>query len=205
MGARIGLFGGTFNPVHIGHLIIARAALEHLGLERIVLIPSANPRHKSPEAVADTVDRLAMLRLAVADEPGFDVSACEIERPGMSYTIDTVAFFRKELSDRAELYWLIGADSLSELASWHRVDELVCMCRIVTAARPGWESPDLSALTERVGERQVRRLRDGILPTPRIDISASEIRRRVRQGRSVRWLVPMAVAQYIDRRGLYRE
>jgi nicotinate-nucleotide adenylyltransferase len=205
MGAGIGLFGGTFNPVHIGHLIIARAALEHLGLERMVLIPSANPPHKGPQGVADAEDRLAMLRLAVADEADFDVSACEIERPGPSYTIDTVAFFRKELGDRAELYWLIGADSLSELASWHRVVELVGMCQIVTAARPGWESPDLSALTERVGERQVRRLRDGILPTPRIDISASEIRRRVRQGRSVRWLVPMAVAQYIDRLGLYRE
>jgi len=205
MGARVGLFGGTFNPVHVGHLIVARAVLEHLGLERMVLIPSANPPHKSPQAVAGAEDRLAMLRLAIADEPGFDLSACEIERPGPSYTIDTVAAFRREWGDKAELHWLIGSDSLSELASWHRVAELVGMCRIVTAARPGREVPDLSALGGRVGERQIQRLRDGILPTPRIDISASEIRRRVRQGRSVRWLVPTAVAQYIDRRGLYRD
>jgi len=204
MGARVGLFGGTFNPVHIGHLIVARAVFEHLKLERMVLIPSANPPHKGSEGVADAENRLAMLRLAVTDEPGFDISNCEIERPGPSYTIDTVITFRRELGDKAELHWLIGADSLSELASWYRVDELVGMCQIVTAARPGWESPDLSALTERVGEREVGRLRDGILPTPRIDISASEIRRRVRGGQSVRWLVPMAVAQYIDRGGLYR-
>ncbi len=205
MGAPVGLFGGTFNPVHIGHLIVARAVFEHLKLERMVLIPSANPPHKGPEGVVDAEDRLAMLRLAVADERGFDVSSCEIERPGPSYTIDTIITFRQELGDRAELHWLIGADSLSELASWHRVDELVGMCRIVTAARPGWESPDLSALIERVGEREVRRLREGILPTPKIDISASEIRRRVRGGRSVRWLLPGAVAQYIDRRGLYAD
>ena len=205
MGAGIGLFGGTFNPVHIGHLTIARAVFEHLNLERMVLIPSANPPHKGPLGVADAEDRLAMLRLAVTDEPGFDISSCEIERPGPSYTIDTVITFRRELGDQADLHWLIGADSLSELASWHRVDELVGMCRIVTAARPGWESLDLSALAERVGEREVGRLRDGILPTPRIDISASEVRRRVRGGQSVRWLVPTAVAQYIDRLGLYRE
>jgi nicotinate-nucleotide adenylyltransferase len=203
MGARVGLFGGTFNPVHIGHLIVARSVFEHLKLDRMVLIPSANPPHKGPEGVADAEDRLAMLRLAVADEPGFAVSNCEIERPGPSYTIDTIIAFRQDLGDEAELHWLIGADSLSELASWHRVEDLVALCRIVTAARPGWESPDLSALVERVGEREVGLLREGILPTPRIDISASEIRRRVRGGRSVRWLVPETVARYIDRRGLY--
>jgi len=205
MGVRVGLFGGTFNPVHIGHLIVARAVFEHLKLERMVLIPSANPPHKSLEGVADAEDRLAMLRLAVTDEPGFDISGCEIERPGPSYTIDTIMAFRRELGDRAELHWLIGADSLSELAGWHRVGELVGICRIVTAARPGWESPDLSALIERVGEREVGRLRDDILPTPRIDLSASEIRRRIREGQSVRWLVPAEVASYIVRRGLYTD
>lgn len=206
MKRRVGLFGGTFNPIHIGHLIVARAAVEHLELERMLLIPSAQPPHKPQEAVAEAHERLEMVRLAIADEPPLEVSDCEIRRPGPSYTVQTVREFRASLGEGAELFWLIGADSLHELASWYQVEQLVPLCRIVTAARPGWawDAEARRVLAQRLGAEAIERLGADILPTPRIEISASQIRRRIRQGLSIRWLVPPGVEQYIHQRRLYR-
>jgi nicotinate-nucleotide adenylyltransferase len=145
-----------------------------------------------------------MLELAVACELLFDVSDFEISRPGPSYTILTVEEFRRRLSDSAELFWLIGADSLPELANWYEAERLVDICRIITVLRPGWEQPDLSVLKRRFRPDQIERLKGDILQTPRIDVSASEIRRRVAAGLSIRYLVPDAVAEYIAVQGLYR-
>ena len=145
-----------------------------------------------------------MLRLAAKGEPLFEVSDYEISQPGPSYTILTVQEFRRQLGEAVDLYWLIGADSLVELANWYEVERLVDLCQVVTAARPGWDQPDLSGLSRRVSRAQIERLEAGILRTPRIDISASEIRRRVAEGLSIRYLVPDAVAEYIAAQGLYR-
>jgi nicotinate-nucleotide adenylyltransferase len=204
MAVRIGLYGGTFDPVHSGHLIIARAARERLSLDQMILIPSAHPPHKPIECLTEAAHRLAMVRLAVEGETGFEVSDCETRRSGLSYTIDTVAGFRAEVGPDAEIVWLIGSDSLRELAGWHRVEELADACRIVIAARPGWESPDLAPLAARLRPEQIERLRSNVLDTPRIDISATEVRRRVAAGLSIRWLVPDAVAQYVAEHRLYR-
>ncbi len=198
------LFGGSFNPIHNGHLIVARAVAERLGVSRLVFVPSPSPPHKTGTMLAEASDRLAMVRLAIAGEPLFDCSDVETRRSGPSYTILTVEDFRTTRADR-DLFWLIGADSLAELHSWHRVADLVDACRIVTAARPGFEVPDLSGLDRVLQPEQVRRLEADILPTPRIDISATEIRRRVREGRSIRYLVPEPVADYIARHELYRD
>lgn len=200
---RVGLYGGTFDPIHAGHLIVARAVRERLSLGRLILIPSAQPPHKSLHRVTDASHRLAMTRLAVEGQPGLEVSDCEIRRTGPSYTIDTVGRFRQELGPEAEMVWLIGADSLRELAGWHRVDELVGACRIVVAARPGWESPDLSPLRARLRPEQIEQLIAGRLETPRIDISSTDIRSRVACGLSIRWLVPEAVERYIFEHRLY--
>ena len=201
---KVALLGGTFNPIHNGHLIIARSVAEHLGLSRVVLIPSANPPHKTAHDLADAGDRLEMVRLAITGDAGFEASDVEIRRSGPSYTILTVEAHRRELGADAEIYWIIGGDTLPELHTWYRVGELVDLCRIVTAARPGFETPELSALSTTLTAEQTKRLRDGVLPTPRIDISATDIRRRVGKGRSIRYLVPDAVADYITQQGLYQ-
>ena len=200
----IALFGGSFNPIHNGHLIVARAVAERLGLSRVVFIPSPSPPHKANVDLADAADRLEMVRLAIAGESVFEVSDLELRHGGVSYTIRTVESFRQAAADQT-LHWIIGGDTLPELHTWYRVRELVERCRIVTAVRPGFEVPDLSALERVLTADQVRRLKEDILPTPRIDISATDIRRRVAEGRSIRYLVPEAVRQYIEQRGLYRQ
>lgn len=199
------LFGGSFNPIHHGHLIVARAVAERLGVSRTVFVPSAQPPHKRGAGLASAADRLEMARLAVQGEAGFEVSDVEILRSGPSYTFLTVSDYRRALGADGPLFWIIGADTLPELHTWYRIRELVELCRIVTAARPGYEEPDLSSLAQVLSGEQVARLREGILSTPRIDISATGIRQRVREGRSIRYLVPDSVREYIQRGGLYRE
>lgn len=205
MASGIALFGGSFNPVHHGHLIVARAVAEELNVARLVFVPSANPPHKMGQDLADAADRLEMVRLAVAGEPLFETSDIEVRRHGPSYTILTIEEYRSRLTTGQDLYWIIGGDTISELHTWFRARELVDLCRIVTAVRPGFETPDLSVLQPTLTHAQVERLRQGILQTPRVDISATEVRRRVAAGRSTRFLVPEAVLEYIEGHKLYRK
>lgn len=203
--ASIVLYGGSFNPIHHGHLIVARAVAERLHVPHLVLIPSATPPHKQRHTdLADARQRLEMARLAVAEQAGFEVSDLEIRRSGPSYTFDTVQEYRNLLGAAATIYWVIGGDTLPELHTWYRARELVDACEIVTAVRPGYESPDLSVLQPTLSAEQVGRLQAHVLATPRIDISATDIRRRVRAGASIRFLVPEAVRAYIERERLYR-
>lgn len=204
MRERLILFGGTFNPVHFGHLISARSAAERLEADRVVLIPSLNPPHKLDVEMPSAEVRLRMLELAVSGDALFEVSDVEIRRGGTSYTVDTVTHFRQELGGAAELIWLIGADTLGELATWHRTEALLGLCRVVTLRRPGWEKPDLDALRLRLGAEAVSGLLEGAIETDRIGISATDIRGRVSRGRSVRYLVPDPVERYISEHDLYR-
>jgi len=198
------LFGGSFDPIHIGHLIVSRYVAEHLGIERIVLIPAPSPPHKVGRRLAPAGDRLELCRRAVAGDPQFAVSDWELTQPGPSYTLHTIRHFRSGLPAGTDLYFLIGADSLRELGSWHRVGELVEECTVVTAARPSCAPPDFSRLLGPLTERQIEKLRAHWVAGPLIDISATDVRTRVRDGRSIRYLVPEAVAAYISERGLYR-
>ena len=204
MPKRVGLYGGTFDPVHCGHLIVARAVQEQLSLDRIILLPSASPPHKHGADLLACEHRADMVRLAIADELGLALSDFDLTRSGPSYTIDTVLHFRKTLGDDVALHWIIGADSLAELMTWHRVSELVDACRIVTVGRVGWDRESWSTLRAELGEAQVQRLKTGVLDTPVIQISSTEIRDRIRRGLSVRFLVPDAVLAYIKAHGLYR-
>jgi nicotinate-nucleotide adenylyltransferase len=190
-------FGGSFNPVHHGHLICARAVAEARGFERVLLIPSALPPHKlSKTDLAPAEDRLQMCRRAVEGEGLFEVSDIEVARGGPSYTIDTV----RELRARGmeHVAWLIGADMVSILPKWHKPDELVREAELLVVARPG-SSVDWEDLAE-----PLRRVREGIVDAPRIDVSATMIRRRVSLGQSVRYLTPDPVCEYIAGHGLYR-
>lgn len=199
------LFGGSFDPIHVGHLIISRFVAEHLGVERVVLIPGAHPPHKVGRGLAPAEDRLAMCRLAVGDDPQFEVSDWEAGRSGVTYTLHTVRHFREARLAGTRLYWLVGMDSLVELGTWYRVGELVELCTIVTAGRPGYESPDLSGLAGPLTPGQIEELRRNIVESPLIDVSSTDIRERIGRGASIRYLVSEAVRGYIRQRGLYRD
>lgn len=196
------LFGGSFNPIHNGHLIVARDVAERLAVPRVTLVPCRQPPHKPQAQLATGEDRLAMCQLATAGDPLFDVCDWELRQPGPNYTLLTIAHFRRERPD-ARLYWLIGGDSLAELDTWHRVAELTAMCTLVTAARPGHCSPDLSRLARLIAPERLAELRENIVATRMVDISASEIRERVRAGRCIRYLAPEPVREYIASHGVY--
>lgn len=191
------LFGGSFNPIHNGHLIIARAAAELLGIPRVILIPSQFPPHKQAAGLAPASDRLEMCRRAVEGDDLFEVSDWELRQSGKNYTLLTVRHFREALGD-TELAWLIGMDSLIDLPNWYEAGQLAACCTLVTAVRPGFSVPDLGRLAEHVAPSDLERIRAHILETPRIDISASAIRARLRERRSIRYLVPEAVRAYLE-------
>ena len=182
---KIGIYGGTFDPIHHGHLILAQATREQLGLDQVIFVPAAaSPFKKEPRASAAA--RLAMLQAATKSEATFAIDDCELHRPPPSYTIDTVLDLR-ERDPNSDLFWLIGADNVNGLSKWHRFEELKDLIQFVVLDRA------CSQLS--VPYRVVQR---------NIDISATEIRNRVASGRSIRYLVPQAVAEIIQRENLYR-
>lgn len=198
MGTRIGLYGGSFNPIHHGHLIVARAVAERLSLTRVVFLPSANPPHKASGDLLDPRHRAEMVRLAVKDDPLFEFSDYDLTRSGPSYTIETIEHFKKMLEPEAKLFWIVGADSLAELSSWRRVTELADACTIVTAGRTDVPPFDDLKLADTFTDEQIERLRAGLVDTPVIEISSTDIRRRLREGRPIRHLVPEVVREYIE-------
>ena len=202
---QVGLFGGSFDPIHHGHLIVARAVAEQLGLDAVLFLPSARPPHKDASSLQDARHRGRMVELAIAGEPGFRFSDIDLTRQGPSYTIETVDYFQRTLPQAQRLVWIVGADSLPELPLWHRSGELLDRCTIATAVRPGWEDVDWADLGRAFTAAQIARLRENVCPTPRIDISSTDIRLRVCGGKSIRYLVPEAVRSYIEEHGLYRE
>ncbi len=204
MTDRMVLYGGTFDPVHYGHLITARAVAEQCGYDKVVLLPAASPPHKV-QASADGADRLDMLRLAVADDPMFDVSAMELRRTGKSYTFDTLDALHKSRGG-GEIHWIVGADMLADLPNWHRANEVVDLATIIVALRPPWHErieQILGDLSARMGPERAEKLARGVVATPLIDISSTDIRRRVASGLPIRYLVCDAVADFIREKGLY--
>ena len=203
MAERVALFGGSFNPIHFGHLILARSVAEQLTLDRVIFLPTANPPHKDASTLVEGSHRAEMVRLAIEGEPGFVLDDFDLRRSGRTYTIDTVAHFRGRLGSDAEVYWIIGADSLADLIHWHQVSALVDSCHMVVASRPGWDQLNFEVLRVCLSDAQITRLRSDRLDTPRIDISATQIRRRTREGRSIRYLTPEPVRTYVENNHLY--
>ncbi|MDH3458618.1 MAG: nicotinate-nucleotide adenylyltransferase [Gemmatimonadota bacterium] len=185
-----GVFGGSFDPVHIGHLTVARAARDRLGLDVVHLIPANRQPFKAQGHVASARDRLAMLRVAVAESPGLRADAREVERGGVSYTIDSLRELRAEFSEDA-LCLLIGADAARELPGWREGPEISRLARIGVLTRPGTPMPDLPWAAE-------------LVEVPAVAVSATDVRARLRRGESVTGLIPDAVAEYITTHGLYR-
>ena len=193
---RLGIFGGTFDPPHVGHLLAAEDAVERLSLDRLVFVPAATQPLKADRAVAPAEHRLAMVRLMADGDARFDVSAVEVDRSGLSFTVDTLTHFAMEYP-KAERFLLLGADVLATFAYWReprRVLELATPVVLTRSDEAPW------ALPEGVDETRIRRL-----PTRRIDVSSSEIRERVRSRKPLRGFVTDGVAAYIEHAGLYRE
>lgn len=196
---KIGILGGTFNPVHLGHLALARAARQRFRLDEVWFIPCARPPHKTVPDLASDRDRMAMLRAALRDEPSFKVRDIELRRKGVSYSIKTVrAFKRRYPHDR--FYFIIGADMLSGLHEWRNIHELLGLCRFVTMQRPGARQRSRAI---RLGSPWRAKLKAGFFRGPLLNISSSDIRERARRGLSIRDLVPEAVARYIEQKAVY--
>lgn len=191
---KLGLLGGTFDPPHIGHLIAAQDALQVLSLERVLLVPAARPPHKGDRAITPAADRLAMLRLAAAADVRFEVDTRELNRSGPSYTVETV---RELAAGGDELVLLLGTDQYAEFETWREPEEIRRLARIGVLRRAGEAVQQIAAMQTSPGS-----LYD--VPVTRVDISSTQIRAAVAEGRSIRYLVPDAVAEYIDAHGLYR-
>ena len=196
----VGILGGTFDPIHHGHLVIAEEAREALGLERVLLVPAADPPHKPTRRVSSPLHRLAMAELAIAGNPALAVSAIEVERGGASYTVETLeALAAGGIVDP----WLIlSAEALAGFPAWRQPDRILELCRLAVVPRGGYEMLDQAWVREHFPGRETRVT---FLPGPLLPISGSVVRRRAAAGRSVRYLVPDAVAHYIADHDLYLE
>ncbi len=195
----IGVLGGTFDPIHKGHLMLAEEAEARFNLREVIFVPAGLPwLNKGPVTAAE--HRVEMVRLAIEDKPHFKLSAIEIERAGPSYTVDTIAQMRAELDTGDELFFILGCGSLNELPQWKEPSRLIEMCYLVAAPRPGYLPPNLKALEALMPGISQRVM---LLDKPRVDISASAIRDRVAKGLSVYHLVPEAVNKYIKQNKLY--
>lgn len=197
---RIGVLGGTFDPVHNGHLHIAHALRTALDLERVVWVPAGRPPHKTGQIVSSDRDRLAMLDLALAGSAVDQIDTIDLERSGPSYTADTLELLAESFAP-ARLFFLMGEDSLRDLPSWHDPERLLRAAELAVAARPGVDA-DLAVVARQIPTVQGR---VHVIPTKEIAISSSEIRRRVRKNLSIRGLVPAAVEAYIRDHGLYTQ
>jgi nicotinate-nucleotide adenylyltransferase len=201
---KIGLYGGTFDPPHLGHLISAQTVAEAIGLDRVIFLPVGQPPHKRNHPISPADRRVEMVSLAIAENPIFELSDWEIRQDGPGYTIHTIRHFQQEMAED-ELYWIIGADSLADLPTWFEFESLIESTNIVTAWRGGIDLEQvLATLKGQLKPAHFEKLRKNIVRTPMIEIAARDLRTRVRQGQSLRYFVPAAVEAYIDKEGLYR-
>lgn len=184
---KIGIFGGTFDPIHVGHLAIARAAVESVPLDKVIFVLAKRSPLKERPPVASEGDRLAMLERVVDDETKFGVSRIELDREGPSYTIDTL----EALRDEGELYLILGSDALADFPRWRQAERIAQLAHLLVADRPGAPTPP-------------RNIPHTLFDAPRLDLSSRELRARAARGRSLRYLVPNVVWRYIEERGLYR-
>lgn len=196
----LGIIGGTFNPIHNGHLLAAEYARCELELEKVIFIPAARPPHKEGMDILDGETRLKMVELAIQGNPDFFVSNLELTRPGPSYTVDTLNHYQACYPGKG-IYFIMGADSLLLINTWKDVDVLADKGRFVVVTRPGyrfeWEKDPLASLPSILREHLV------FLEIPGIDVSSSDIRRRIRDGKSIRYMLPNKVERYIREQGLY--
>ena len=189
---RLGIMGGTFDPIHVGHLMTAEAVRDEYNLDKVIFIPAAVPPHKQQQSVTMAKHRYVMTVLATCSNPNFEVSDIEMNRPGPSYTIDTISQLITQYGKGTEFFFITGADAIQEIHTWDRIDELLELCHFIGASRQGC-LPEL-------GKRKIHRLE-----TPELEISSTDIRNRIKKGYSIKYIVPSCVEQYIYKEGLYKD
>jgi nicotinate-nucleotide adenylyltransferase len=198
---RIGVIGGTFDPIHYGHLAAAEEARVKVELERVIFVVAGLPPHKLDEEVTPVEHRLAMVGLGIESNSYFEISRVDIERPGPSYTVDTMSILQEQWGEETELFFVMGLDSLVELPTWHEPQRLVRLCRLIAVRRPGFRA-DLAQLEATVPGISSRLQ---IIDMPEVDISSTDLQRRVREGLPIKYQVPDKVERYIEEHRLYRQ
>lgn len=203
IGGRIGILGGTFNPVHLGHLTLAQSAFEMYDLDRVIFVPCNQPPHKDTMPLVAAEHRFAMLDMAIEGDIRFDISRIELDRPGPSYSIDTVSWFKAQETVQ-ELFFIIGSDTLPELHLWKDIGKLLEMCRFISFERPGSEQSRLKPEMLQLSDDWPDRLLADYCKGVRVEISSSELRYRIAEGFSIKYLVPESVEMYIAEHSLYQ-
>lgn len=198
---RLGIMGGTFDPIHFGHLVTAEEALVQFNLDRVLFMPTGSPAFKSGQVVTPAEDRYLMTVIATAANPDFDVSRMEVDRPGLTYTVDTLLALRDQYGPGAELFFITGADAVWEIVGWKDAEQIAGLATFIAATRPGY---DLEAARSAHEERATG-FRIEYIEVPALAVSSTDLRSRVAQRRAIRYLTPEAVGSYIGKRGLYRD
>jgi nicotinate-nucleotide adenylyltransferase len=191
---KIGILGGTFDPIHLGHLVLAEQVKEKLQLDQVIFMPSASPPHKTKRKLSSAKDRFQMTKLALENNPTFLVSDIELNRGGLSYTVDTLKQLKKQYPD-SEIYFLTGSDVLNEIQTWKDPEQIYKLVKVVIAIRPGFDSFDSK---NHFAKKSI------IVPITGIDISSTQIRERVKKKQSIKYLVPAKVEEYIKKKKLYQ-
>jgi nicotinate-nucleotide adenylyltransferase len=198
---RIGVMGGTFDPIHFGHLVLAETVRESMKLDRILFIPTGDPPHKQDQPVTSAAQRMEMVKLAIDDNRDFLCSDMEVKRPGYSYTVDTLERLREEYGDGCQLFFITGADAIIEILSWKNVERISKLCTFVAAARPGINQEKLSNFLEDLPEYLYNKIH--VTQVPALQISSTAIRKKTTAGKTIRYLLPDNVERYIRENGLY--
>ena len=201
MTRRIGIIGGTFNPIHLGHLMIAEVAREEFQLEKVIFVPARIPPHKQHDVI-QAEHRYAMAAAAVADNPYFEISDVEMKREGPSYTVDTIHYFREIYGDTVSFYFIAGTDTIRDLPNWKYIDELLKHCHFIGAIRPDG-SAVIDMTLDILGD--VAKNKIHIMPVPEMKLSATYLRERLRHGQTVRYMLPKCVVDYIENNDIYRK
>lgn len=200
--SKIGIMGGTFDPIHYGHLVTAEGVRAEFNLDYVMFVPAGNPPHKKGYKITDPQHRYLMTVLATVTNPFFEVSRIEIERQGFSYTVDTIKELKKRFPTDTELYFITGADAVLEILTWKEVDRLLAMCKFVAATRPGYEIPELNKKIAEIEKTYSHKI--FLVEVPAMAISSTDIRRRVSEGRPIKYLLPESVEYYILKNNLYK-
>jgi nicotinate-nucleotide adenylyltransferase len=201
---KIALFGGTFDPIHLGHTTVAADAAEHIGAEKIIFVPAKRSPLKGFFPRAGDIDRLKMIALAIAGNNNFQVSDYELQKPEPSYTLETVRQFQADYGHETSIYWLIGADSIEELQLWYGITDLIDECNLSTMFRAGCEPPNFAKFDDIWGSGRIEKLQKNVIKTSLVDISSTEIRNRLAVGDDVTDMLHPSVADYIRKHNLYQ-